>query len=270
MTVTIPDVNCPQCTLQLLSPMTDKISSETCTYNPLDATGNSNGQCFSNYHSCADVSIAGTGSMAGANCAALAGGAGWPFADGKKNGKTGLNFATNVYAKGEGTAGDWNKEGLLVGASTPAFFRSLSLTGATSGTGDTAANGGQSVNALSNRVDVGLIVGVVVAIVGVVLLVAVFVVMRRRRGGGGSAEGGRGGGGGGDTELGESGDFSERTSRAKSRAPAMERPFSLATTYANMPTDLPEGWVAELCPETGYPYYWHEATEETRWEAPTE
>jgi hypothetical protein len=256
LTVTIPDVNCPQCTLQLLSPMTDKISSETCTYNPLDATGNSNGQCFSNYHSCADVSIAGTGSMAGANCAALAGGAGWPFANGKKNGKTGLNFATNVYAKGEGTAADWNKEGFLVGASTPVFFRSLSLTGG-AGTGGTTANGGQSVNALSNRMDVGLIVGVVVAIVGVVLLVAVFVVMRRRRGGEG------------DTELGK-GDFSERVSRAKSRAPAMERPLSLATTYANMPTDLPEGWIAELCPETGYPYYWHEATEETRWEAPTE
>ena len=131
LTVTIPHVSCPECTLQLLSPMTDKISGPTCTYNPLDsnARGAGNDQCFSNYHSCADVSIAGSSAFTGYDCAALAGGQGWPFANGQSNAKTGLNFATNVYAKGEGVAGDWSAAGLLVGAGTPAFFRSTPIPG---------------------------------------------------------------------------------------------------------------------------------------------
>lgn len=83
MSVNIPDVKCEKCSLQLLYVMTDKTvkcGTSTCYYNPADAAckgstnpsaptcagaPNSNvcvaeGECFSNYHSCADVSILGT------------------------------------------------------------------------------------------------------------------------------------------------------------------------------------------------------------------
>jgi len=56
--VTIPDINCPKCALQMLCMMTDKITTGTCCPYPF---GDSNEICFSVYHSCADVTI--TGSM---------------------------------------------------------------------------------------------------------------------------------------------------------------------------------------------------------------
>lgn len=66
--VWIPDVQCDHCILQLANPMTDKITRGTyCDYDrtQLEACqwGSANcaaGVCFSNYHSCADVTITGT------------------------------------------------------------------------------------------------------------------------------------------------------------------------------------------------------------------
>jgi len=83
MSVNIPDVKCDKCSFQLLYVMSDKsvkCGIETCFYNPADAAckgstdpaattcvgaPNSNvcvqdGECFSNYHSCTDVTITGT------------------------------------------------------------------------------------------------------------------------------------------------------------------------------------------------------------------
>ena len=83
MSINIPDVDCPKCSLQLLYVMTDKsvkCGVETCYYNPYDSAckgstdpdaptcaGAPNdivcmeeGECFSNYHSCTDVVIKGS------------------------------------------------------------------------------------------------------------------------------------------------------------------------------------------------------------------
>jgi hypothetical protein len=83
ISVNIPNVKCDKCSLQLLYVMTDKsvkCGIPTCYYNPDDAAckGNTDpnaatcagapnsevcvaeGECFSNYHSCADVQILGT------------------------------------------------------------------------------------------------------------------------------------------------------------------------------------------------------------------
>eukprot|EP00462_Mataza_sp_D1_P005008 CAMPEP_0175115360 /NCGR_PEP_ID=MMETSP0086_2-20121207/17515_1 /TAXON_ID=136419 /ORGANISM="Unknown Unknown, Strain D1" /LENGTH=242 /DNA_ID=CAMNT_0016395405 /DNA_START=52 /DNA_END=780 /DNA_ORIENTATION=+ len=54
LSLTIPDINCPSCVLQLVNPMTDK-ESGLCDY-PTKITES---KCFSVYHSCADISIAG-------------------------------------------------------------------------------------------------------------------------------------------------------------------------------------------------------------------
>lgn len=83
MSVNIPDIQCAKCTLQLLYVMTDKTvscGSKTCYYNPDDSackgstdpdaatcTGAPNDnvcvaadECFSNYHSCSDVTLLGS------------------------------------------------------------------------------------------------------------------------------------------------------------------------------------------------------------------
>jgi len=83
MTVNIPDVHCDKCSLQLLYVMTDKSTKcgiETCHYNPEDSacSGHTSAdepaclgaptdtpciaedECFSNYHSCTDVTISGS------------------------------------------------------------------------------------------------------------------------------------------------------------------------------------------------------------------
>ncbi|KAG2374762.1 hypothetical protein C9374_010506 [Naegleria lovaniensis] len=59
--VIIPDINCPKCSLALTNPMTDKITSGTCCSYPT-ASGSSP-QCFSVYHSCANIVITGTKSV---------------------------------------------------------------------------------------------------------------------------------------------------------------------------------------------------------------
>ena len=83
LTVEIPDVECEKCTLQLIYFMTDKTvkcGSLFCTYHaddsacsghidaaqptcfgaPNDVPCKEKDSCFSNYHTCTDVSIAGT------------------------------------------------------------------------------------------------------------------------------------------------------------------------------------------------------------------
>lgn len=79
MTVTIPNIKCEQCSLQLLYIMTDKTTLcniDYCTYYPdesacsghldnspkcfgasSDLPCSRNNTCFSNYHSCSDISI---------------------------------------------------------------------------------------------------------------------------------------------------------------------------------------------------------------------
>jgi len=55
LTINIPNINCPRCTLSIVNPMTDKIPiGDSCTY-PTGAN-----VCNSVYHSCANVIILGT------------------------------------------------------------------------------------------------------------------------------------------------------------------------------------------------------------------
>jgi len=63
MTVDIPNINCEKCALQLLNPMVDKFGSNTPPYTctNLNSSFSDPGRdCFSIYHSCADVTINGT------------------------------------------------------------------------------------------------------------------------------------------------------------------------------------------------------------------
>ena len=83
VTVTIPDIQCTRCTLQLFNPMTDKITRPSCTFDPAHTIGPTGDAptCGSNYFSCADVSINGTGTapLDATTCASLASAAGWPY-----------------------------------------------------------------------------------------------------------------------------------------------------------------------------------------------
>jgi hypothetical protein len=57
--VVIPDVNCPYCSLQVLSVMTGDMSSGLCCqYPPFNG---SVAPCIATYHTCADITINGTG-----------------------------------------------------------------------------------------------------------------------------------------------------------------------------------------------------------------
>ena len=55
--VTIPDIDCPKCSLALTNPMTDKIAAGTCCAYP--KASSSSPQCGSVYHSCANIVIKG-------------------------------------------------------------------------------------------------------------------------------------------------------------------------------------------------------------------
>jgi len=56
LTVNIPDVNCDDCTLQLVNIVP---GDDSCTYDPKDTENGQNGRCATNYHSCANVKISG-------------------------------------------------------------------------------------------------------------------------------------------------------------------------------------------------------------------
>ena len=85
VTVTIPDIHCSRCSLQLFNPMTDKITRPSCTFDPARTIGPTGDAplCGSNYFSCADVAINGTGvgALDAATCAPPASTAadGWPY-----------------------------------------------------------------------------------------------------------------------------------------------------------------------------------------------
>jgi len=123
LSVNIPDVKCAKCSLQLLYVMTDKsvkCGVDTCFYNPADAAckgstdpnaatcagaPNSNvcvqeNECFSNYHSCADVKITGTQPLSA--FALNSQPANWPYA----------SLPIQYYGNEIGT---WSKEGWLAG-----------------------------------------------------------------------------------------------------------------------------------------------------------
>jgi len=64
--VTIPDINCPKCSLQVLEIMTDKLSGQKatcCTYPDVPKgkeIANGTILCFSVYHTCANINIPGS------------------------------------------------------------------------------------------------------------------------------------------------------------------------------------------------------------------
>jgi len=60
--IEIPDINCPQASLALINPMTDKIQADTCCcYGDFGAAAPLEPQCFSVYHTCANIEITGQG-----------------------------------------------------------------------------------------------------------------------------------------------------------------------------------------------------------------
>jgi hypothetical protein len=93
VTINIPNIQCSNCALQLIEIMTDKISSfgtsgnSSCVYNSADTTNWANGQCGSNYHSCANIAINGTQNFSSSLCTAPSG---WNF-----------STAVNTYSAGE-------------------------------------------------------------------------------------------------------------------------------------------------------------------------
>lgn len=122
MSIFVPDIACEKCVLQMLYVMTDKSTVcgiETCYYNPQDAAckgstdpdaetcyGAPNdtpckqeGECYSNYHSCSDVTI--TGSMPLTSFAMDSQPSNWPY----------KNSTMNYYGA---EVGDWSADGWLL------------------------------------------------------------------------------------------------------------------------------------------------------------
>eukprot|EP01122_Echinamoeba_exundans_P002587 TRINITY_DN12530_c0_g1_i1.p1 TRINITY_DN12530_c0_g1~~TRINITY_DN12530_c0_g1_i1.p1 ORF type:complete len:278 (+),score=47.13 TRINITY_DN12530_c0_g1_i1:31-834(+) len=91
--VNLPDINCTNCALQVVNPMTDKIGGGSCTYST-----NGTGSCFSVYHTCSRIAITGTQSVDAWKASYRTSGyqppAGWTYTD-----------TPNVYNAGE--AGNW-------------------------------------------------------------------------------------------------------------------------------------------------------------------
>lgn len=89
ITVWIPDVHCKRCFLQLITTMTDQLHGQpentTCAYAAAKAAGKASASlpdCGQSYHSCAPVSISGTGAMRDdytCDNAAFNTELGWPF-----------------------------------------------------------------------------------------------------------------------------------------------------------------------------------------------
>lgn len=121
MSIFVPDISCEKCVLQMLYVMTDKSTVcgiETCYYNPQDAAckgstdpdaetcyGAPNdipckqeGECYSNYHSCSDVTI--TGSLPLTSFAMDSQPSNWPY----------KNMTMNYYGA---EIGAWSSEGWL-------------------------------------------------------------------------------------------------------------------------------------------------------------
>jgi hypothetical protein len=120
VTVNIPDFYCPQCSLQLIQVMTDKIQfflpagTTNCTYNPNDTmnwNGTEGNQCGSDYHSCANVFINGTQDFNASMCL-------------QPNGyNLGAGFGQYDYIYGH-EPGSW-MNGLLSDSRTPDSVRTL-------------------------------------------------------------------------------------------------------------------------------------------------
>jgi hypothetical protein len=111
VTITIPDVQCTRCSLQLVNPMTDKLAGAgmaNCTY---DATctncPDKPGTCFSVYHSCANVRINGRTPRAQFTCPSQP--ATWPYG----------NLTTSFYYIGE--VGEFSADGEWL-ANVPAEY----------------------------------------------------------------------------------------------------------------------------------------------------
>lgn len=91
ITIDIPDVQCDNCALQVIQVMTDKIPSGTnCTYDVELSATFITGNCFSNYHSCANIRINGTTARDDYTCAQPED---WPFIDGYQDFEYGLESA---------------------------------------------------------------------------------------------------------------------------------------------------------------------------------
>lgn len=96
ITIDIPDVRCNNCALQLIQVMTDKIRVPECTYSVelsarFDPAVPDN--CFSNYHSCANVRINGSTPRSQFTCSQPND---WPF----------RNMPDFVYAQNEAASYD--------------------------------------------------------------------------------------------------------------------------------------------------------------------
>jgi hypothetical protein len=126
VTFQIPNFYCPLCALQIIQVMTDKIQYNlasgvsTCTYNPNDTTnwqGAYPNQCGSDYHSCTNIMINGTGTFDSTLCLQPDG---W-------NMGTGKGQYDYVYGN---EAGAWT-QGYLMDTRAPDSVRTLSNSSCT-------------------------------------------------------------------------------------------------------------------------------------------
>lgn len=125
ITVDMPDIDCKNCALSMVSPMTDKINAPatTCT-EPVLVPG---GDCRVTYYSCSDINIAGSRSIAdvrATGCSPTS--ATWPYTTRSLNGQS---LATGTYANDEGSSTFWgasgnSETGWAISTDVPGFFRS--------------------------------------------------------------------------------------------------------------------------------------------------
>jgi len=185
--VYIPDVQCDHCVIQLANPMTDKIAPasyclydktklEACNYGPSCEAG----VCFSNYHSCADVTITGTQPRDSFTCSQRTE---WPFRVGSGV-QLPCSNAASCRSPAQTTRDDYTQiavqwtNGWISDARVPAIFSQENIpTGlpeTTNGVDDSLSGGGlQGVTRPpENIVKDGTTAGVIMAIVALILTFA--------------------------------------------------------------------------------------------------
>ena len=107
ITINIPDVQCDQCSLHLVNPMTDKIGADGAP----DGVGctDPNGSCFSVYHSCTvPFRILGSVARADYSCPALP--SDWPT---QWTGDDGVSVDVSVAGTYRREASVWSSDGFL-------------------------------------------------------------------------------------------------------------------------------------------------------------
>jgi len=258
LSVDIPDVSCERCTLQLLNPMTDKITIDSCLYDPANTqgpTGNSP-TCGSNYHSCADVKITGTGTFNVQNCKEPSN---WPWRTGQPVGNGGsaapLRYHQNEVAE---WATDVDANARYLKAAPEEFHGS----GESSGDNDKGNEGDGGSGGKVVLVLFFLALGAGAVYVGVKKPEVYYSIKKSVGLGGEGAPSARR-----DSSLKEKpvGAVSTQNWRFSKNN---ETPLPHAPPSKSAGEKLPQHWEAIVDPESGDTYYYNSKTGTTTWDKP--